>query len=94
MRQKIPRVAHPLRAAAVRNYDKGFVSFSALPPRKKRNVAHANGRTMEARESMQQHGRELSRNKAVCFTGAVLGIPTSQRMVIFPLIKGSVRDKR
>lgn len=39
MRRKIPRVAYPLRAAAVRNYDKGFMSFSALPPRKKRNDA-------------------------------------------------------
>lgn len=95
MRQKIPRVAHPLlRAAAVRNYDKGFMSFSALPPRKKRNAAHASGRTMEARGSMQQHGRELSRNKAVCFAGDVLEIPASQRTVIFPLIKGSVHDKR
>lgn len=39
MHRKIPRVAYPLRAAAVRNYDKGFMSFSALPPRKKRNAA-------------------------------------------------------
>lgn len=49
---------------------------------------------MEARGSMQQHSQELSRNKAVCFTGAVLGIPAAQRTMIFPLIKDSVHYKR
>lgn len=47
---------------------------------------------MEARGGM--HSQELSRNKAVCFAGAVLGIPASQRAVIFPLIKGGVHYKR
>lgn len=43
---------------------------------------------------MQRHSQELSRNKAICFTGAVLGIPASQRTVIFPLINGGVHYKR
>jgi len=52
------------------------MSFSALPPRKKRNVAHASSRTMEARGSMQQHSRELSEIKRFVSGGTVLEIST------------------
>jgi len=56
MHRKIPCVAYPLRAAAVRNYDKGFMSFSALPPSQKEETP---AREREDNSSsMQQHGLE------------------------------------
>lgn len=73
-------------AATVQNYDKGFMSFSAATSQKEKRCLHERQGNGSMSKRATTRSRELSRNKAVCFTDVSSVMLIHQGWIIFPLI--------